>query len=63
MRKVYQIKKLIAYLDSVNYPITEDEVHQLLLNKDIPHRKPLSNMIVFDLDHIDWWITEKRLIR
>ncbi|PLS17624.1 hypothetical protein CVD28_11570 [Bacillus sp. M6-12] len=59
MRKIYGIQKLIVYLASVGYPLAEEQVHDLILNKDIPHLRPISNMIVFNLDHIDWWVSQR----
>ncbi|PLR89770.1 hypothetical protein [Bacillus sp. T33-2] len=61
MRKVYGIQKLIAYLASINYPLTEQQICDLIESKDIPHLRPINNMIVFNLDHIDWWVKEQRL--
>ncbi|WP_026694128.1 hypothetical protein [Peribacillus kribbensis] len=61
MRKVYGVHNLIVYLASVGFPLTEEEVHNLILNKKIPHLRPHSSMIVFNLDHIDWWIEQMRL--
>jgi len=61
MRKVYGVKKLIAYLTSVDYPLTETDIHDHVLKKDIPHLSLINNMLVFDLDHIDWWIGQQRL--
>jgi hypothetical protein len=61
MRKVIGIQSLIVYLDSVNYPLTEEKIHEHILNKNIPHLRPLKNMIVFNLDHIDSWISQQRL--
>ncbi|WP_144511265.1 hypothetical protein [Bacillus sp. FJAT-22090] len=61
MRKVYGIKSLLAYLDSVDYPISEERIHELISNKEIPHLRPISNMFAFNLEHIDWWVSEQRL--
>ncbi|PLR75746.1 hypothetical protein CU633_19480 [Bacillus sp. V3-13] len=61
MRKAYGIKNLIAYLASVNYPISEQEIHDLIQSKDIPHQRPINNMIVFNLNYIDWWVSQQRL--
>ena len=60
MRKAQGVKSLIEYLDSVNYPITEELVNELILKREIPHNKPISSIIMFDLDHIDWWVNEKK---
>ncbi|OAH57780.1 hypothetical protein AWH48_01810 [Domibacillus aminovorans] len=60
MRNVHRIKQLISYLDSVDYPLTEEEIYDLILKREIPHKNPNNSLIVFDLDHIDWWINENR---
>lgn len=57
MRRAYGVKKLSLYLDTVGYPLTEEEIIDLITKKEIPHLKPMSNMIVFNLDHVDWWIS------
>lgn len=61
MRRVYGVKKLSLYLDTVGYPLAEEEIDRLILDKNIPHLKPMSNMIAFNLDHIDWWISHKQI--
>jgi hypothetical protein len=53
MRRIQGIKNLIAYLVSVNYTMTEEEINDLILIKDIPHSRPISSIIIFDLDHKD----------
>ena len=53
MRKVYGTQRLIEYLHSVDYPMTEEEVNNLLLRKVIPHLSPINNILIFNLDHID----------
>jgi len=60
MRKAQGVKGLIKYLDSINYPITEELVNELILKREIPHSKHFSNNIMFDLNHIDWWVHEKK---
>lgn len=60
MRKVNGVKNLIVYLNSINYPMTEEEINDLIQKRTIPHLRPLSTLIVFDLDHIDWWITQQK---
>jgi len=61
MRKVHGIRNLIAYLESINFPLTEEQVNDLIVNKELPHLRPLEHIIVFNLDHIDWWISQQRL--
>jgi hypothetical protein len=58
LRKVYGTQRLIEYLHSVDYPMTEEEINHLLLRKAIPHLSPINNILIFNLDHIDWWIKE-----
>jgi hypothetical protein len=61
MRKVYGIKSLVSYLvERVNDPITEEDIHELIILKKIPHQRPIQGVIVFDLDHIDWWIAQRK---
>ncbi|QUG42300.1 hypothetical protein KD050_03130 [Psychrobacillus sp. INOP01] len=61
MRRSYGVKKLSSYLDTVGYPLTEEEINDLIINKEIPHLRPMKDMIVFNLDHIDWWINQKQI--
>ncbi|MBU0905847.1 MAG: hypothetical protein KKF57_11700 [Firmicutes bacterium] len=60
MRKVQGIKSLMVYLDSVDYPLSEEKLSSLVQNGAIPHTIPIRNMIIFDLAHIDWWVAERR---
>lgn len=63
MRKVQGIKSLIDYLDSVDYPLSEETVMELIEKRNLPHSIPIKNIIIFDLAHIDWWITERRKLK
>jgi hypothetical protein len=56
MRKIQGVKSLMAYFDSVNYPMTEENLIDLLARKELPHISPISSILIFDLNHIDWWI-------
>ncbi|WP_050184398.1 hypothetical protein [Domibacillus robiginosus] len=60
MRRIQGISKLTSYLKSVNYPLTEKEIRDLIENKKLPHKKIINNIIVFDLDQVDWWISHNR---
>ncbi|MBM7647482.1 hypothetical protein JOC78_000403 [Bacillus ectoiniformans] len=60
MRKVNGIKNLIDYLESVHYPMTEEQINDLITEKHIPHSKLIGNHMMFNLDHIDWWINEQK---
>jgi len=59
VRKVYGIPKLIVYLTEIGYPLTEEEILSLMKKKTIPHLKPFQNMVAFNLDHIDGWVSER----
>jgi len=59
MRKVQGVKSLMAYFDSVNYPMTEENLIDLMARKELPHISPISTIFIFDLNHIDWWIKEQ----
>lgn len=63
MRKVQGVKRLIDYFDSVNYPMTEENLIILMTQREIPHTSPLSNILIFDLNHIDWWIKEQNKVK
>ncbi|GKU82630.1 hypothetical protein [Niallia sp. NCCP-28] len=60
MRKVNGIKPLIVYLNSLGIIYTEEEIGALIKQKMIPHQKPIKNLLIFDLDHIDWWIEHNK---
>ncbi|WP_050182699.1 hypothetical protein [Domibacillus robiginosus] len=60
MRRIQGIPKLTSYLKAVNYPLTEKEIQDLIGNKKLPHKKLVNNIIIFDLDQIDWWINHNR---
>lgn len=59
MRKVIGVNNLIDYLISVNYPLNEVEINELLEKKQLPHLRPMRDIIVFNLDYIDSWIQER----
>ncbi|MEM1503740.1 hypothetical protein RG959_10020 [Domibacillus sp. 8LH] len=61
MRRIQGVQKLISYLDSVKYPLAEEKIYDLIKNKKLPHKKLINNIIIFDLDQIDWWIKQNRL--
>ena len=63
MRKVQGVKRLIAYFDSVNYSMTEENLINLMTQKEIPYTSPLSTILIFDLNHIDWWIKEQNKVK
>lgn len=56
MGKIQGIENLLVYLDSVGYPLSEQQINEFLLARKIPHSKPFGKMIVFNHDHIKWWV-------
>lgn len=59
MRKVRGVKKLCAYLESIQCPISESTIFRLMRTKDIPFSRPSPRVLIFDLDDIDAWISKK----
>lgn len=39
----------------------KEEIHDLILKKEAPSQKLVSEIFIFDLNHIDWWINENRI--
>ncbi|WP_038705428.1 hypothetical protein [Planococcus sp. PAMC 21323] len=60
MRKIQGLSKLVSYLESVGYPMAADEITDLMTRRKIPHRRAYQDIIIFNLEHIDWWIAEQR---
>ncbi|MFD1030927.1 hypothetical protein [Metaplanococcus flavidus] len=60
MAKIQGIENLLIYLESVGYPLSEQQINEFLSAKKIPHSKPYGNMIVFDRSHIEWWVKMQR---
>ena len=60
MRRVIGVNSLLQYLESVQCPMTEEKVNELIAGKQIPHSRPLNRLLLFDLDHIDSWLRERR---
>ena len=60
MGKIHGIENLLVYLNSVGYPLSEQQVNEFLLARKIPHSKPYGSMIVFDCAHIEWWVEMQR---
>ncbi|KMY54387.1 hypothetical protein AC623_10970 [Bacillus sp. FJAT-27231] len=61
MRKIYGIENLIAYLSSVNFPLIEERIKDVILKRELPHYRAFQTTFIFNLDRIDWWISQKRL--
>ncbi|WP_335869046.1 hypothetical protein [Bacillus sp. 2205SS5-2] len=60
MRKVTGIQPLIHYLHSVQYPLSEEKIQELIVRKQIPHLKRMNHVLIFNLDFIDSWIREQK---
>lgn len=60
LRKIQGLSKLVAYLESVNYPLAAEQITDLMSRRKIPHRKAYQDTVIFNLDHIDWWIAEQQ---
>ncbi|MGI2327139.1 hypothetical protein [Planococcus sp. YIM B11945] len=60
MSKIQGIKNLMDYLETIDYPLTEQQIQLFLSEKQIPHSNSFGNTIFFNLSHIDWWVTEQR---
>ncbi|CEG22525.1 hypothetical protein BN1080_01454 [Planococcus massiliensis] len=60
MKKIQGIENLLIYLNSKECPMTEAQIRNLITLRTIPHSQPFGDMLIFDKDHIDWWVTEQR---
>lgn len=60
MGKIQGVPKLLEYLEQRSCPMTEEQIQQLLSKRTIPHARPYGDMILFDTNHIEWWIEEQR---
>lgn len=57
MRRVRGAKALSKYMESINCPMSEATIYRLLKQKSIPFRRPSPNILIFDLDAIDEWLS------
>lgn len=60
MVKIQGVGNLLTYLESVGYPLTEQQINEFIEAKTIPHSKPYGGRIVFDSSHMDWWVDLQR---
>jgi len=60
MGKIHGIENLIRYLDTVDYPLTEQQINEFLMAKTIPHSKPYGDLLVFERSHMEWWVALQR---
>ncbi|MEM1504850.1 hypothetical protein RG959_15690 [Domibacillus sp. 8LH] len=61
MRRVQGIPSLLTYLNAHHYSLTHEEVEDLIRKRQFPHRKLMNGAMIFDLNHIDWWLSENRI--
>lgn len=57
MRTVQGISSVLSYLESVDYPVTEEDIQELLSDMDA---SSISQSSHFNLDHVDWWISQQQ---
>ncbi|MEG0471304.1 MAG: hypothetical protein RR588_03120 [Solibacillus sp.] len=57
MRRIRGAKALSEYMESINCPMSEATIYRLLKQKSIPFRRPSPNILIFDLDTIDEWLS------
>lgn len=57
MRNVRGAKALSTYMESIGVPMSESTIFSLLRQNKIPHRRPSSRILVFNLDVIDQWLS------
>lgn len=57
MRNIRGVKSLVEYLKSINCPIGETTIYKLVQEKQIPHNRISSRVLIFNLDDVDEWIS------
>ncbi|WP_342508292.1 hypothetical protein [Sporosarcina sp. FSL K6-2383] len=57
MRRIRGVKSLVEYLESIDCPISESTIYRLVRVKTIPFRRPSPQVLIFDLDDIDYWLS------
>lgn len=57
MRKVRGVKALVDYLSSIDCPMSESTIYRLVKGREIPFRRPSPQVLIFDLDAIDHWLS------
>lgn len=62
MTKIQGVKELQKYLKSVGYPRTEEQINESIAKRQIPHSQSYANTIFFDVEHIDWWISQQQKV-
>lgn len=57
MAKVRGVKALVEHLEAIDCPMSESTIYRLLRAKKIPCRRPTPNILIFDLNAIDRWLS------
>ncbi len=57
MRKVRGVKALVDYLNTIQCPMSESTIYRLVRVKAIPFRRPSPQVLIFDLNKIDHWLS------
>jgi hypothetical protein len=55
-RKVRGAKALSNYLESIDCPMGEGTIYNLMRSQNIPFHRPAPQYLIFDLDEIDTWL-------
>lgn len=57
MRMVRGAKALVEYLESIQCPLSESTIYRLVKVRKIPFRRPSPQVLIFDLNAIDRWLS------
>ena len=59
MRFVKGVPNLKIYLDSIGADISLATIHRLTKKQEIPFKRINKHVLIFDLDQIDAWLSNK----
>lgn len=57
MRRVRGVSAVVDYLASIQCPMSESTIYRLVKVRKIPFRRPSPQVLIFDLDAIDQWLS------
>lgn len=57
MRRIRGVKKLVEYLEKNGCQMSEATIYRLVKVRKIPFRRPSPQVLIFDLDAIDKWLS------
>lgn len=57
MRFVKGVPELLGYLKSIGVDISSATVHRLIRKKEIPFKRINTQVLLFDLNKIDKWLS------